>query len=75
MQFVLVDPEGHILPEFMPHGGLRKGAGRRPASEPPKVVLAVRIPPDLREWIEEKGGSDWVRELLLELRKRESSDK
>jgi hypothetical protein len=74
IQPLLVDGEGHILPEFMPAGGRRAGAGRRPGSEPPKQVLTVRLPPELKQWVEEKGGSDWLRELLSEMRIRESCD-
>ena len=38
------------------HGGPRPGAGRKPAEEN-RVVLQIRLPPALVEWLDRQPGS------------------
>ena len=47
------------------HGGRRDGAGRPKVDAPKTKTFGVRLTPEEIERVKQKGGSKWVRDLIL----------
>lgn len=51
--------------QFSNHGGRREGAGRPKVDAPKSKTFGVRLTPKEIERVKQKGGSKWVRDLIL----------
>lgn len=41
------------------------------AGKVPKVVLTLRVPPDVKAWVADRGGGSWLAEHLAKLARGE----